>query len=217
MNPARRALVALATGLLFIGSTALPAWAHEEINPKTFSTQTPTFFTLSAADEQKVDLVRVVLTAPAGVPLGDTTKEPPQWTSEKTETAVTWTAGSGAGVKPDKFDTWGFETDGADQPGTFTFKITLGFADGHTDDVSVPVTAVAGATTPTTTSVSVPTASNGQTASGRAVKSVRTRANTGIALGVVAAVLALLALLAALLRRPAPAPARSGDRPDEDW
>ena len=75
----KRAFVTSVLAATVIVVTAGSAWAHEEINPKSFPTGTPTFFTLSAADEQKVDLVKVVLTAPSGVPLGATTKEPSGW------------------------------------------------------------------------------------------------------------------------------------------
>jgi hypothetical protein len=54
--------VLLAVAVSMFGA-ATSAWAHEEIRPNTFRTQTPTFFTISAADEQKVELVTLVLTA----------------------------------------------------------------------------------------------------------------------------------------------------------
>src|SRR5438552_387819 len=174
----KRTLITSALAAVVIAVTAGGAWAHEEINPKSFPTGTPTFFTLSAADEQKVDLVKVVLTAPSGMPLGVTTKEPSGWTVDKSDTAITWTAGNGAGVKPDHFDQWSFETDGADQPGTFIFKVALTFADGKTDDVQVPVTVVAGgkAATSTTGGASV--------AATRAAHDARSRANVALAVGI---------------------------------
>ena len=192
--------------------TAGSAWAHEEINPKSFPTGTPTFFTLSAADEQKVDLVKVALTAPSGVPLGATTKEPSGWAVDRTDTAITWTAGNGAGVKPDHFEQWSFETDGADQPGTFNFKVSLTFADGKTDDVQVPVTVLVGgkAAGSTTGGTSV--------AATRAAHDARSRANTALVLGIVAAVLALVALvvLVARPRRPGVTSAPAGEG-RQDW
>src|SRR5205814_1451958 len=110
--PLKRVLFAIAAAAVLL--SAAPAWAHEEINPKTLPTGTPTFFTLSAANEKKVDLVKLVLTAPSGVPLGEATNAPPGWTASKTNTAVTWAGGK---VAPGDFGQWGFETDGADQPG----------------------------------------------------------------------------------------------------
>ena len=190
-----RKLVALAVGLVALVATAAPAWSHEEINPKTFPTGQPSFFLLSAANEKKTNLTKVVLTAPKEVPFGGTTKEPSGWTVSATDTAITWTATSG-GVKPDAFEQWGFETDGADQPGTFTFKAALSYADGTTDNVDVPVTAVFG---------------TGAGAS--AAKPSQTRATAALVVGIVALVLAIVALALSARRRagataggPPPAP-----------
>src|SRR5438552_6418123 len=133
----------LAAGVLAAGlvtGAAAPALAHEEISPKTFPTGQPTFFTLTAANEAKANLVKIVLHAPTGTPFGETTRSPAGWTVAATDDTITWTGGA---VKPDTFDTWGYEIDAADQPGTLVYKVTLGFADGKTDDVEVDVTATA--------------------------------------------------------------------------
>ena len=60
-----RKMLLAATAVLCV-LVAAPAWAHEEISPKIIGTGTPTFFTLSAANEKTSDLTRVVLTAPSG-------------------------------------------------------------------------------------------------------------------------------------------------------
>ena len=206
----KKACVASVLAAAVIVVTAGGAWAHEEINPKSFPTGTPTFFTLSAADEQKVDLVKVVLSAPPGVPLGATTKEPSGWTVDKSDTAITWTAGNGGGVKPDHFDQWSFETDGADQPGTFAFKVSLTFADGKTDDVQVPVTVVAGGKTVTSTTGGTSVAAT------RAAHDARSRANTALVVGIVAAVIAVVALAARRPRRTGASVGSSTDR-GQDW
>src|ERR1700694_445613 len=96
-----RRSISLFAALVAVVGFGTPAWAHEEINPSSFPTKTPTFFTLNVADEQKVELVKVILTFPQGVPLGATTKEPPGWTVAKSDAAITWSAGGGAYVKPD--------------------------------------------------------------------------------------------------------------------
>ena len=64
------------------------------------------------------------------------------WTiSTKDTSAIVWQVASGSGLKPpDHFETWGFETDGADQPGSYTYKVAMTFSDGKTDNVDVPGT-----------------------------------------------------------------------------
>ena len=128
-------------------AAAMPAFAHEEITPKQFPTGQPTFFTLSAANEKEVDLNKITIAAPSGVKFGEATRESPGWTVNKGDTSITW---SGGAVKPAHFEQWGYEIEGADQPGTLTYKVTLGFTDGKTDDVNVQTTAVAGGAAPTT-------------------------------------------------------------------
>src|SRR3954447_8363719 len=139
---------------------AAPALAHEEIRPNTIQTGKPAFFTLFAANEKQADLTKVVVTAPAGTTLGETTQSPAGWTATTTDTSVTWTGGK---VAPNTFEQWGFEIDGADQPGTINFKVTM--TAGDSEDVTVPVTVVAAGsaaapgTTATTSGASVTTAS----------------------------------------------------------
>lgn len=191
------AALAAAFGLLLASA---PAWAHEEINPKSLATGKPTFFTLSAANEKKSNLVKVVLTAPKGVPLGATTAEPSGWEVSKTDTTLTWTAASGEGVRPDHFAQWGFETDGADQPGSFDYQIDLGYADGTHGPVTVPVT-VSAARAPYPGDAAPPRPS-------------QSRANTALAAAVAALVLGLAALAMALRRRPNPAPR---NETGQDW
>ncbi len=179
---------------------ASPAVAHEEISPSSFPTGKPTFFVLSAANEKKVDLTSIALAAPPGVGLGTTTHQPTGWTPQKSDTAITW---SGGKVAPDNFEQWGFEIEDADQPGALSYRITLGFADGSSDDVEVVVNAVAPGATPAAR------------APAPAPKS--TSANDGLA--VAALIVALLggilagAALVVSLRRGGSRPVRKG----EDW
>lgn len=120
-------------------TVATPAWAHEEISPQTFRTGQPTYFTFSAANEKAVGLIKVTLAAPNGLPFGATTREPSGWTVVRTDQSITWSGGS---VAPDHYEQWGFEVEGADQPGTVAYHATLTFADGTTDSVEVDTTAV---------------------------------------------------------------------------
>jgi len=196
----KRLVMTLAVLTTVLGAS--PAWAHEEINPKSFPTGTPTFFTLSAANEEKADLTKVTLSAPSGVNFGATTKEPPGWTVSKTDSVLTWTGGA---VKPDTFEQWGYEIDSADQPGNLTYKVTLGFADGKTDDVNVVVTAIVRTTTATTTPVTAKASAP--------IKKDEGRANVALGIGIAALVLALVSGGLALRRR-------SGavtTGPEQDW
>jgi len=215
-----------------VSGLAAPAFAHEEINPKTFPTGQPTFFTLTAANEEKADLVKIVLNAPAGVAFGETTRSPAGWSVNRTDSTITWTGGA---VKPDTFDTWGYEIDSADQPGTLAYKVTLGFADGKTDDVEVDVTAtvptVTGATgatgaTPTssatvTTGAAAPsTAQSGTEGSTSSSKSGSDgTAKAALALAVVALLVAAGALVAGARARSPKPPAGGGGAAGaaQDW
>ena len=219
----RKTVVFLVAVAAVLG-VAAPAFAHEEINPKQFPTGTPTFFTLSAANEEKVDLTKITITAPKGVNFGATTRSPAGWTVDASDTVITWTGGA---VKPDNFDQWGYEIDSADQPGTLTYKVTLGFADGKSDDVNVQTTAVApgtattvaggGAATTAVTSAGTTATTEAKSNSGSAA---RTRANIALALGAVALVAAIIALVLAGRKRGGTgtaAPAAAGGGEKQDW
>jgi hypothetical protein len=192
-------------GPLLVLTVAAPAWAHEEIDPSSVPTGQPVFLTLNAANEKTVDLNKVTLTAPEGLGFGATTKEPTGWTVNRTDTVITWTGGA---VKPDKFEEWGFEIEGADQPGTDTYKVTLGYADGTSDNVTVPITVHAASSTEGTSTGSS--------------KSSSGTANAALVLAVVALLGAVAALVAAL-RRGSGNPAGGGaDAPvaaggSQDW
>src|SRR5258706_12872780 len=108
-------VVSVVATLVAVAGVAAPALAHEEINPKTFPTGQPTFFTLSAANEETANLVKIVLHAPAGLAFGSTTRTPTGWSVTRTDDIVNWTGGAG---KPAPLHTWGLELDGAGQPGT---------------------------------------------------------------------------------------------------
>jgi hypothetical protein len=210
-------------------AAAAPALAHEEINPRTFPTGQPTFFTLSAANEEKVNLVKVVLHAPAGVAFGATTRSPAGWSVNRTDDTITWTGGA---LKPDTFDTWGYEIEGADQPGTLAYKVTLGFADGKTDDVEVDVNAAAGGATGTgaaagaagasTTTVTTAAAGQAKAASGGSAGSGGSddgTAKAALAISIVALLTAAGALAVGSRRRPPQGPAGGGGAAGaaQDW
>jgi hypothetical protein len=155
----RSALLVAVVAAVAVVAHAAAASAHEEINPKTFPTGQPTFFTLTAANEESANLVKIVLHAPPGVAFGTTTRSPTGWSVARTDDTITWTGGA---VKPATFELWGYEIEGADQPGSLPYKVTLGFADGKTDDVEVDVNAVApgstGSASTVTTGAATPAA-----------------------------------------------------------
>ena len=136
-----RRLLAMTAIAVAVVAGAAPAWAHEEISPTSIQVGKPVFLAVRAANEKRVDLTKLTLTAPAGVDLGSSTRDPAGWTAAHTDTTNTWTGGA---VKPGRFEEWGFEVEGADQPGTLTWKVTLGYSDGSTEDASVVVTATSG-------------------------------------------------------------------------
>jgi hypothetical protein len=220
-----RVAASAAVGLAFVALAAGPATAHEEITPHTAVVGKPTFLQLTAANEKKVALNKVTLHAPAQLPFGTTTRSPAGWHAAVSETAISWSGGT---VAPDAFETWGFEIEGADQAATFTYKVDLGFADGTSDSVDVPITAVAdGATTATTSGGSTTITSGGgsstsaATATTAAAASRKTKGSDGTArtLGIVALVVSLLALLLAATRRSRPAGGSgvSPTEPGNDW
>lgn len=205
---------------------AWPAGAHEEISPATIPTGRPVFLLLSAANESKADLVRITLGAPAGTPFGATTREPQGWTADVSETSITWTGGA---VKPDRFEQWGFEIEGADQPGALSYKASLGFADGTTTSAEVVVNATspdAGAVPPpsaaATTSSTAVTATNPGPGTAESAptrdRTARGRANLAVALGAVAVLVALGAAFARPRRRsPASAVGAAPAAGGQDW
>jgi hypothetical protein len=181
-----------------------PAWAHEEISPSTFPVSKPAFLTITAANEKQVRLTKLTVTAPQGLDFGGTTHNPAGWTSTRTDTAVTWTGGA---LDPDRFESFGFEIEGADRPGTLTYKATLGYADGSSEDATVPVTAVAAGASG---SAAASSGSGSDSGSGRA----------NVALGLAAAALALA--VASLARgrergRGNKAPATPSVATETDW
>ncbi len=219
-------VVSVVATLLAVAGVAAPALAHEEINPKTFPTGQPTFFTLSAANEETANLVKIVLRAPAGLVFGSTTRTPTGWSVTRTDDTVTWTGGA---VKPDTFDTWGYEIEGADQPGTLAYKVTLSFADGKSDDVEVDVNAVApaatgaggapgGAVTTVTTGATTPTTEDDEAAGGGRSDSGSGTAKAALAVAIAALLVAAGALAVGRRRRgPGATGGGGGAGAAQDW
>jgi hypothetical protein len=133
-----RPVVAAALAAASWLAAAAPAGAHEEISPPTFPVGRATFLTLIAANESSSALVKIALRAPPGLAFGTTTRSPAGWTAAVSGNSITWTGGA---LEPGRFETYGFETEGADQPGTFTYAVTSTNANGRDDSHEVVVTA----------------------------------------------------------------------------
>ena len=197
----RRSLPVLVLAAVLL--MAAPAWAHEEINPSTIPTGKPVFFSLNAANEKTVDLTQITLTAPSGLAFGEATRSPAGWKANRSEEVITW---SGGAVAPAQFDQWGFEIEGADQPGTLSYKVTLSFADGSSDDVEVVVTATDAAAAAGTGTPAV------------SVKSGNGNSGGAYALGAAALALAVVALVQSRRKAGSPStttPTPAGDT--KDW
>jgi hypothetical protein len=171
-----------------------PASAHEEVNPSRIEVNRPTFFTLNAANENKVDMVKIEIAAPKGISFGEATRENDGWTVERTEDKITWTGGA---VAPEQFEQWGFEIEGADKPGAIAWKITMSFKDGTSEDAEADVTAV-------------PAGSLNKASGGG--DDTDTLADVALVVGALALAMAVAALVARS-RRSAAAGATSG----QDW
>jgi uncharacterized protein YcnI len=199
-----RAVAFAGLAATFVVALAAPAFAHEEINPKVVPTGSPVFLTLTAANEAKADLTKVVLTAPNGVTFGTSTKSPSGWTVNKSDTTITW---SGGKVAPDAFENFGFELDNVPQPGTMAFGVAL-TAGAAPEQVTVNVTAVAAGTdttapggtttTASTAPVPPPTIPASVTSS---VNQARTRSNTAIIIGVIGLAAGVIAIVMAIVLR----------------
>ena len=193
MPKPRKFAIALAAATLTLG--AGPALAHEEITPTSLQTGTPTFLTLAAANEKEQPITKVQVSFPAGAEVGETTRSPAGWKVSRTGSAVVWTGGK---VAPETFEQWGFELEGADQPGTLTFTVSL-TAGGESEQVRVPVAVVAKgagsarsatAASPTTAATVASADTDSSSAQGRATLAVWL-ATGGLLLGLVALVVAI--------------------------
>jgi uncharacterized protein YcnI len=157
----RSALVA-AIAALAVAAPAAPALAHEEINPKTATVGQPAYLSLTVANEKDVNLVKIKLDAPPGVEFGTSLEGKDGWATTRSSGRMTW---DGA-VKPEHFETFRYEIEGPDQPGTLAYKVTLSFADGTTEEHEVDITVVApgtagaGAASPAATVTSAATATS---------------------------------------------------------
>jgi uncharacterized protein YcnI len=134
----RSTLVAAIAAVAVVAPGA-PALAHEEINPKTVTVGQPAYLSLTVANEKEVNLVKIKLDAPAGVEFGTLLEGKDGWATTRSSGRMTWDGT----VKAERFETFRYEIEGPDQPGTLAYKVTLSFADGTTEEHEVDITAVA--------------------------------------------------------------------------
>ncbi len=214
-RPARLA-AALAAAVLALALGGAPALAHEEITPSSIQTGKPTFFTLAAANEKESPITKVQVAFPDGAAVGEATRTPAGWTASRSGQTVTWTGGK---LAPGTFEQWGFEIEGADQPGTLTFTVTLTAA-GEAEEVKVPVTAVAAGSAPATTvtpGAPSTTVATGSAAAGSDASDAEGRANLALGLGAAGLLLGLAALAAAVTRRRGAAPSTATPQAPQDF
>jgi hypothetical protein len=201
---------------LLVVALASPASAHEEIIPNGVPVGRPAFLSLGAANERRVNLTRLTLTAPSGVAFGDATRDPTGWRAARTDTAVTWTGGV---VEPGRFELFGFEIEGVDQPGNLSYKVALAFADGSSEDATVVLTAAgagaSAAAAPASGPTTAPAAGEAEDAAGEAEDA--DGSGNGLAIVALVASVAALALAGFGLARSRAAAPAPGAGPAQDW
>jgi uncharacterized protein YcnI len=155
-----RPSLAFAVATAVIVLPAAPARAHEEISPKTLTVGEPAYLSLTVANEKEVKLVKVRLDAPSGIEFGTALEGKDGWATTRSSGRMTWDGE----VDSEHFETFRFEVEAPDQPGTLSYKVTLSFAGGLTEEHEVDVTAVAGSpattgltSTPNLTAETAPT------------------------------------------------------------
>jgi len=220
----RSPLVA-AIAFLAIGAAAAPALAHEEISPQTITVGQAAYLSLTVANEKEVNLVKVKLEAPQSVEFGTALEGKDEWATTRSSFRMTWDGTVG----PGSFETFRYEIEGADQPGTLAYKVILSYADGTTEEHEVDITAVAGSGGPTATTTATATSAPPTTAaaapadSGGGSDSGSGTAKAALGISIVALLVAAGALAAGARRGGAgPDPSRtsgSGAAPGaaQDW
>ena len=144
-----RSMLVAAIGALAVLAPAAPALGHEEISPNTLTVGQPAYVSLTVANEKDVKLVKIQLEAPKTVEFGTLLEGKDGWATTRSSFRMTWDGT----VKPDSFESFRYEIEGPDQPGTLTYKITLSYADGTSEEHEVDVTAVAAGTGTSATTV----------------------------------------------------------------
>jgi uncharacterized protein YcnI len=155
-----RPSLAFAVATVVMVLPAAPARAHEEISPKTLTVGVPAYHSLTVANEKEVKLVKIRLDAPSGLEFGTALEGKDGWATTRSSGRMTWDGE----VDSEEFETFRFEVEAPDQPGTLSYKVTLSFAGGLTEEHEVDVTVVAGSpattgpnSTPNLTAETAPT------------------------------------------------------------
>jgi len=193
-------MLVAAIGALAVLAPAAPALAHEEISPNTLTVGQPAYVTLTVANEKDVKLVKIQLEAPKTVEFGTLLEGKDGWATTRSSFRMTWDGT----VKPDSFESFRYEIEGPDQPGTLTYKVTLSYADGTSEEHEVDVTAVAagagtGTSATTVTTGATPTSAPPTTAAAPADSGSRSDGDSGTAKAALAvSIVALLVAAGAL-------------------
>jgi uncharacterized protein YcnI len=194
-----RSMLVAAIGAIAVLAAAAPALAHEEISPNTLTVGQPAYVSLTVANEKDVKLVKIQLEAPKTVEFGTLLEGKDGWATTRSSFRMTWDGT----VKPENFESFRYEIEGPDQAGTLTYKITLSYADGTSEEHEVDVTAVAAGagtgTSATTVTTATPTSGPPTTAAAPADSGSGSDGDSGTAKAALAvSIVALLVAAGAL-------------------
>ena len=213
-----RSPLVIAVAALAIVAAAAPALAHEEVDPKTITVGEPAYLSLTVANEKEVNLVKVRLDAPSGVEFGTALEGKDEWATTRSAGRMVWDGK----VEPEHFESFRFETEAPDQPGTLAYMVTLSYADGQSEQHEVDITAApaaTGSTSPSPTTVTSPATPTTAAAARTGSESDSGTAKTALAVSIVALLVAAGALAVAARRsggNRAP-DGRTGAGAAQDW
>jgi uncharacterized protein YcnI len=158
-------MLAAALAAFAVIAPAVPALAHEEISPDTLTVGQPAYVTLTVANETDANLTKIQLDAPKSVEFGTLLEGKDGWVTTRASFRMTWDGK----VEPEHFESFRYEIEGPDQPGTLTYKVTLSYANGKSEEHEVDVTvtgagAGGGSSATTVTTGATPASSSPTTA-----------------------------------------------------
>jgi hypothetical protein len=213
----RSPLLTAGAVLAIVAAVAAPALAHEEIDPKTVTVGEPAYLSLTVANEKEVNLVKVRLDGPPGVEFGTALEGKDGWATTRSAGRMVWDGT----VQPEHFESFRFETEAPDQPGTLAYMVMLTYADGTSEQHEVDITAVpatTGTTSPSATTVTSAATPTTAAAAPAGSEGDSGTAKTALAVSIVALLVAAGALAVAA-RRSGGNRASDGSGPGaaQDW
>jgi len=194
----RSPLLTAVAALAIVAALAGPALAHEEIDPKTITVGEPAYLSLTVANEKQVNLVKVRLDGPPGVEFGTALEGKDGWATTRSSGRMIWDGT----VQPDHFESFRFETEAPDQPGTLAYMVMLSYADGTSEQHEVDITAApaTGTTSPSPTTVTTGATPTTAAAAPSGSEGDSGTAKTALAVSIVALLVAAGALAVAARR-----------------